>query len=329
MSHLNFNISLNLVSIIIPTYNRINFVIKAVESCLNQSYNAIEIIIIDDGSTDNTEEKVKELLITEWNNKAIYYYKQKNAGASAARNFGIHKAKGEYIQFLDSDDLLFKNKIEIQVNRIIETAADGCSCFGVMGQTLERADVILGENFDSVLDLMHKMCSGLVHVMQTMAPLWKKSVLLEAEGWNTNISFGDDLDYHIRVLSKVKKMCFIPETLFFLREHTGERLSVIGGNIKQIESGFATQYQVYKTLVAVNLWDKIFQNGNLKITKSLYANYLALANKNDIEIVEKNIIEIIKKPSININFIFLIIVRKIFGANFILFLFNLKKRIQK
>ena len=95
------------ISAIIPTYNRAEFILKAVKSIQNQSLSVGEIIVVDDGSTDNT----KELL----ENENITYIYQENKGVSSARNRGIKEAKYEWLAFLDSDDLWHKNKIEEQV----------------------------------------------------------------------------------------------------------------------------------------------------------------------------------------------------------------------
>jgi len=100
------------VSIIIPTYNQSQYLEEAMESVLNQTYQNIEIIIVDDGSTDNTSEVVKS-----FDNKIIYI-PQKNKGASSARNAGIKKAQGQYVAFLDSDDMWIKNKLEKQIKFI-------------------------------------------------------------------------------------------------------------------------------------------------------------------------------------------------------------------
>lgn len=100
-----------LVSIIIPLFNREDFIRTCVESCLKQTYPNIEIIVIDDGSTDNSKDRIMDYI----SSGKIEYYFQANSERSAARNHGIAKAKGEYIQFLDSDDLIFKNKIEKQM----------------------------------------------------------------------------------------------------------------------------------------------------------------------------------------------------------------------
>lgn len=100
-----------LVSIIIPVYNGKEFIKDAIESCLNQTYKNCEIIVIDDGSTDNLLEYLNVYILSK---KIQYYYKEKNE-RSSARNMGIKVAKGEYIQFLDADDILLPSKLENQV----------------------------------------------------------------------------------------------------------------------------------------------------------------------------------------------------------------------
>lgn len=101
-------------SIIVPTYNRVNYLFKCIDSVLDQTYDKFELIIIDDGSTDNTEELVKK-----YSDKRIKYYKNQNHGIGYSRNFGIDKANGDYIFFLDSDDYLNEDMLE-QVNKQIK-----------------------------------------------------------------------------------------------------------------------------------------------------------------------------------------------------------------
>ncbi len=100
-----------LVSIIIPTYNRANLVIRAIESALNQTYRNIELIVIDDGSKDQTPQ-----IISQIKDPRIRYIRyEENRGASHARNVGLSLAKGEFISFLDSDDEFLPQKIEKQL----------------------------------------------------------------------------------------------------------------------------------------------------------------------------------------------------------------------
>lgn len=105
------------MSVIVPTYNRANLLGETIRSILNQSYKNLELIIVDDGSTDNTEE-----VITSFTDDRIIYIKTQNWGGPARpRNIGIKKAKGEYLAFSDDDDIWMENKLEIQIEKIKET----------------------------------------------------------------------------------------------------------------------------------------------------------------------------------------------------------------
>lgn len=104
-----------LVSVIIPFYNRPIKTIRAIKSVLNQTYQNFEIILVDDGSNENLQ-----ILKDFCNNKKIEIFTKKNAGPASARNFGISQAKGEYIAFLDSDDLWLPNKLKVQLSYMLK-----------------------------------------------------------------------------------------------------------------------------------------------------------------------------------------------------------------
>ena len=104
--------SITNVSIIMPTYNSSRWISDSIQSVLDQYYEQWELLIVDDGSTDNTKNIVKDFL----NDKRIKYYYQENYGPATARNIGISKASGKYLAFLDSDDIWKPNKLELQLN---------------------------------------------------------------------------------------------------------------------------------------------------------------------------------------------------------------------
>lgn len=114
---------MNLVSVIIPTYNRAHTLPRSIESVLNQSYSNFELIIVDDGSTDETADVIKQ-----YNDSRIRYFHTENRGACAARNFGIKKARGEYISFQDSDDFWYPEKLQAELHCLAKNDADIVFC---------------------------------------------------------------------------------------------------------------------------------------------------------------------------------------------------------
>lgn len=102
------------ISIIIPTYNREKLIYRSIQSILNQTYKKIEILVIDDGSIDNTKKEIYQIT----DNRIRYIKLRRNKGANYARNLGIIKAFGEYISFLDSDDIYYFNKLEKQIKNM-------------------------------------------------------------------------------------------------------------------------------------------------------------------------------------------------------------------
>jgi len=112
-----------MVSVVIPTYNREESIGKSVNSVLEQTYRDLEVIVVDDGSTDNTEAVLREI-----SDKRLIYVKQNNAGACVARNRGLKMAKGEYIALHDSDDVWHPDKLEKQVSVLSSTGADLVFC---------------------------------------------------------------------------------------------------------------------------------------------------------------------------------------------------------
>ena len=110
------------VSVIIPLYNQRRFVGEAIQSALGQSYGNVEVIVVDDGSTDDPAR------ILEQYGSSIKVVSQENKGLAGARNTGIRHSTGEYLQFLDADDILYPNKIEIQLRFSLEKRADATYC---------------------------------------------------------------------------------------------------------------------------------------------------------------------------------------------------------
>jgi len=128
-----------LVSVIIPTYNRANYIASTIESVIKQNYRPIELIVVDDSSTDSTKSVIAGLKERCGDDGSItlHYRFQKRSGAAAARNKAFNTAQGEFVQFIDSDDLLSENKLKNQV-AALSNAPDFCVAYGSWRITCNR-----------------------------------------------------------------------------------------------------------------------------------------------------------------------------------------------
>lgn len=221
------------VSVIIPTYNRAHLIKDAVESVLNQTYQDFELIVIDDGSTDNTRE-----VLAVYKDKLTYIY-QDNQGRSSARNHGIKLAQAEFIAFLDSDDVWFPDKLERQVP-ILESAppdvvlVHGYKC--IVDQNLQlvpgwelklRKSYTLAEKGEETYEnYLYFNC------IFTSSILVRKTAIIEIDGYDASIGSLEDLDLYLRLLLKGYNFTFISEpALIKYRWHeynTDERSSKFG-----------------------------------------------------------------------------------------------------
>src|SRR5688572_10357134 len=112
------------ISIVIPTYNRAHLISRAIHSVLNQTFQSWELIIVDDGSTDNTEEIMGGFVA----DSRIKYYRKSNSGAAESRNVGVQKASGKYITFLDSDDEADPSWLEKMLRTLARNNASVVCC---------------------------------------------------------------------------------------------------------------------------------------------------------------------------------------------------------
>ena len=193
---------INKISVIIPTYNREKLIRKSIQSVLNQTYYYIEIIIIDDCSHDNTNKEVKKI-----KDKRIRYIKlRKNKGANYCRNLGIKKATGEYISFLDSDDIFHKNKLERQIKNMkinksnfdfckIRIYIDNTNIFKmIFPNSFQEKSILNGKIFD-------ELCKG--NFISTQSILVKKNIL-EKYLFDERMPRLQDYDLLLRIIPKVK-----------------------------------------------------------------------------------------------------------------------------
>lgn len=228
-----------IVSIIIPTYNRAHLLVETLESVLAQTYSNWECIIVDDNSTDETQ-----LLLNEYSNKdnrftyIIKSEKQKK-GASISRNLGLKIARGEFIQFLDSDDLLADNKIQEQIKLLInENKHTVCTC--KWGKFIEKSDPLtLIENSADYRDFNTiKEYFNLIGIYGGFFPpinfLINKELINQSGYWNESLTVNDDGEFFFRVLLNADKILFCAKTYVLYRNNLTDNLSILNSEIKAI-----------------------------------------------------------------------------------------------
>jgi len=208
------------ISVVIPAHNAAHFIKETLDSALAQTYPAVEVIVVDDDSTDETAEIVQAY------GKQIKLLRQQKQGAAAARNLGIRQAQGEYIAFLDADDLWLPEKLERQVDCIINKKVAWVTCKATFfdhrsGRTLPAYSVQLFEG-----DVLEKLF--LENFILSPTPIVKKSIFSEVGYFNEapEARIGEDWDMWLRIAAR-HPLGVVRQNLALKREHPGSMMQSV------------------------------------------------------------------------------------------------------
>lgn len=220
------------VSILIPAYNSEKWIVDTLRSALAQTWPHKEIIVVDDGSSDRTAELARRFA-----SKAVKVVTTKNQGAAAARNHALQLSQGDYIQWLDADDLLAPDKIERQMAAVGNAGSKRIlvsSPWAYFSYRTNRARFVptsLWQDLSPVEWLVRKMSENL-H-MQTSTWLTSRELAEAAGPWDTRLISDDDGEYYCRVLLASAGTRFVPESRVFYRITSSNRWSYIGTSNKK------------------------------------------------------------------------------------------------
>lgn len=220
----------NLVSIIIPTYNRAHLIEETLNSVLKQTYDNYECIIVDDGSEDNTEEILK-LFISKFEKfKFFIRPNDKAKGVSTCRNIGIENSNGDYLLFLDSDDILEFNKIKSHIDFFLQNPKVDISISGyryfedgniselkIMGRNYMIHEVIINSYDTDVIELINKR-----NPMVTSAPMYKREIIQRVGFFNEKLNSLEDWDFHLRCAlhnAIFQHIGYLPNSKVLIRLH--------------------------------------------------------------------------------------------------------------
>jgi len=205
-----------LVSVIIPLYNREDLIACAIDSVLAQTFTDFELIVIDDGSTDDGPEIVKQ-----YDDQRIKIIFQQNAGPSSARNKGIDKAKGEWIAFLDSDDKWLEDKLQKQMELLERNPGlvwVGCNYMIDHSITKERRAFVNPEKIEKYLtnNCFFKSCFDAINMGAGLTPgtmIVKRSVLQEVGSFQAGLNYGEEFDLWWRIGYHYPELGFVNSPL--------------------------------------------------------------------------------------------------------------------
>ncbi|MBI2852131.1 MAG: glycosyltransferase family 2 protein [Chloroflexi bacterium] len=206
------------VSVIIPTYNRASMVKDAIESVLVQTHTDHEIIVVDDGSTDNTRE-----IVASFSNKVRYVYQQ-NRGRSNARNHGLRLAQGKYIAFLDDDDMFLPTKLEKQVARLETEPNFGMVYSSAICTDERRNEISRRYHANESGDIYRKIAFYLPVTILLPTVLVRNEVMANVGGFDENMNRFEDTDMWRRIAKRYRILA-MPETLTVTRTHAGNTLT--------------------------------------------------------------------------------------------------------
>lgn len=217
------------ISVVIPCYNAAEFIEECLHSILAQDHADLEVICVDDGSRDDTAERIRRIAGTAQRGHIIRLIEQPNRGATAARNHGLRESSGEYIQFMDADDVLLPRKIGHQARLAVKTG---------------RPDLIVGsfkiiDARDRVIQERYYTRDGdlWIHLMRTdlgntISNLWKRSAVEAVNGWDEGMRSSQEYDLMFRTLQTTQNVVFDAELYTIVRKRSSGSITQtnLGGN---------------------------------------------------------------------------------------------------
>lgn len=270
-----------LVSVIVPVYNADMYLEKCIKSILDQSYRNIEIILVNDGSTDSSEHICLEF--SKADHRAIYI-KQNNRGPSAARNNGLNIAKGEFIQFIDADDYLTPNSVEVMVQAMENSDFVVAGYYNLFNNAVEEKVIIssklIGEyHKDDFLPRWGELVAEeMFHY--TWNKLYKSEFIKDYIKFDENIKISEDMIFNIDYIRSIKKIKIINVPIYYHILYNQDSIT------KRYHSGlFEMRRKTHKYVQDYLMTNDVYNNFNYEIVNKLYAKRIISLI---IQLVSKN-----------------------------------------
>ncbi len=252
------------VSILIPAYNSEQFIEATIRSCLAQTYDNIEIIIVDDGSTDRTLSISKELEI---HHPQIKVFSQNNLGACKARNIAFEKSTGDYIMYLDADDLISPDKIQSQIDLCLgPKEVSMCPWIEFKDDMHNSAKIhrFFYHDYNAPIELLIDLWSS-GEMVQPACYLVPRSLISSSGGWDESLLRNQDGEFFCRLLMKASKIKFAEKPIVYYRRGHASISTSAPNKGKKLES-------TYQSFVSYEKATNDYLD-NKRLKKALSRNY--------------------------------------------------------
>ncbi|RIJ42776.1 glycosyltransferase family 2 protein [Pontibacter oryzae] len=239
------------ISIIVPTFNRGNLISETIKSVIAQSYKFWELIVVDDGSSDNTKIIVNEF--TQIDNRISYMQRPSDTpkGANACRNYGLQLASGEYVKWLDSDDLLDLNCLHIQLNGIQNGDATVNFCNAQFFKDSNGKIELLNKSWSDILTSVNITDDLVIGELkwQTACGLWKKSIFEDTSPFDERIHNSQEWLFNIKLsLNPSFRISVTNKNLIYIRTHIGSMSSAKNKSGKYFYHAAMARFYAYQLI---------------------------------------------------------------------------------
>lgn len=268
-----------LVSVVIPTYKRPGMLGRAIDSVLNQSYQNIEIIVVDDNNSGDVSRKDTEVFMEDrYNNqpKVTYLKHEKNKGGSAARNTGITNSNGEYISFLDDDDEYYETKIEKQVAKFLEVTSNNIGVVYCGFNFFDENGNLVNKKATYIKGCTNVLRKHLISSIIGTPGLMIRKEILSKFGTFKDLICGQEYELILRLLRNNVYFSNVPEELVKVNLVQADRISTN----EKIVVGINDLMDIKKTYLYL-LSDKDQRNVYYFHFQALYMVYIGLGNKSE------------------------------------------------
>ncbi len=238
------------ISVLLPVYNCEKYIKESISSILNNTYKNFEIIIINDGSIDNSNDIIKS-----FSDPRIKYFIKTNSGLIDTLNYGLKKCSYPIIMRMDGDDIILSNKIVNQLNYFKKSNSilTGTSGYLIDSHGNKRAPIDLPKEHNDILKAMLKMSPSFIHP----SVMYYKDAVLKVGGYDSNFKHAEDFDLFLR-LSKIGKISNMSERLIYLRKHEN--------NISLLNA----DEQIKNTIISKDIYK---HNNDYLVNKSTYTEF--------------------------------------------------------